>query len=1449
MADITRKVNWKVTNLKITRDGDEVKASFKVPGGMTDSSSPSRATWIDHELRLDREGVNPVGAYVGGQLGSGGSGHPLTYTAADRFWIGGNGTDATCQKSFDRNRYHPVKNGRYCKKAVWAAFGGNSMAGAGWGAAKQNVGPVAWASHAFGLPRKPTVSWSYDTSTSTATVTVKTDEGDGWNERYDTRYMVTLRKQDGTEKTLTTWTASRATEITRSYDLSTYLSNIGAGKYVTITCRAYARGMAGDNPSKDNAVKSSRSVAYPAAATIGKITCDKKSSGGKIKVSVTAGKSFAATTTLQLQRATNADKDWNGIGDNWADVSGATDNGDCKSLYDAYADANPTAGVYTFYRVKSTRDQYTTYSAAKRADCIYSAKPTVTCSATVGIVSVTPSSGGTQASVVMGWTDSTSNDGWELSYSTNKGVWNSTDSPSTSTGTNEDSSSKSKEYKHTKTLTVTSLTSGETYYCRVRRYRVVDNVTYYSKYSSTFGFTTESAADDRCGIISVEPAKTGTSAVVVVGYSEDTANTGTEVSWSTSSGAWSNSSATLHTATSTTAGVNSSTKWAKQVSITLSSNISQGTTYYVQARRYKTSGSTTTYTPYSKQQKFTTESAADDQAFIVSVTPGTAGKTATVVVGFNEDNENTGTEIQWSADKNAWKSNVQPESMLATWARATWSGGSYAYKQTSYLRNLEPGKTYWIQARRYKVAGGTTTYSKWSPLQSFKTPKATAANDSCGIVSVTKHSDSTGVNVVVGWTEDTANDGTELTWSADKDAWTSNAQPSSLLATWSDKTSQSASWTKTQTISLHGLERGETYYIRARRYLDDDEGTTYSPYAPRVSITLPAERTDEDVRCGLVSVTGGADGTSAVVVVGWSGDHTGCEVTWSEDPDAWESSDGPKSATFDWQDKTCQSSSWSHTSTIYLRDLTEGETCYVKARSYHDGEDGRVWSDYSSDMAVTPISAPSSVTLSAPSAVARGEAIECYWSIASDLEQAEWRMHRSGYPKKSLASGTGSLCHGTVKPSKYEGMDSIDIYVDAGCGGALTSSNVVSVGIADKPSCEVWAADPLTAQPASFTAYSSDEAATLLCALKSDGVTVSAPDGDRDQIAGDTVWTAGLAPTWTATTWGATDLYDALDAAVDDAQDAYDEAEAAAEADPTDDGLALAAANAATALADAQAALAAHPSSGAVYEAEITLPDSLELADGATYTLQVAAVEPVAGLSSESAEAQFAVAWSHQAVAPSVTVTPSTADRSAAIALAAPTGAAQTDVYDVYRMELSGHVQIAEGVEMTGVVRDPYAPFGKDADLHYRVCLRTVDGDFDFADFAYAMDVGGTRFDWNGKHVELPYNVTISETYRKDFEARAHADGGVDGYYGNSVRMTGSIASDIVRVDAAQLQLVRELGEYAGAVLCRTATGLCFQCNADVSELGTAHNSGVVPVSIDLTKTDMTDEFKCNGGS
>ena len=1287
----------RVTNLALKREGNVIKASWKNPGEYKNVKCMDIRTWFD------RKGVNPTDVDI--WYSNRGSEKPLTYTASDRFWAKGyeraSSLPTSHDKNYDRNRFHPVTAGKTLAKVQVGVAGYD-----------RGFAPWTWATYTFGLPRKPTISWDYKKETSVATVTVETNEGKDAYERYDTMILVKIRKQDGKEATLMNWSATKSTKWQKSWDLSGYTTNLQSGQWVSIRCWAYARGIAGDNPASNNPVYGERNIVFPVASTPGTPTCDKKAPNGRIKVPVSRSGWWV---TDQLQRK---------VGDgNWSDVSGATDNhGDgTLSLYDSYGDVMPENGVYTYYRVKTTRDQFTNYSGQVRADCIFTAKPAETCTATCKLLSLTSSADGTQIYVTMGWKDSTANTGCELSWSPYPSGWNTvSDSPSTALLTGNNGTQNGWTIRN---HTVTGFNPGDTVYFRMRRYKEYASGTKYSAYDVSGKATpvkTESAEDDKCAILEAD----------------------------------------------------------------------------------------------------------------------VTGTTVKLTIGIDEDAANEGTEITWADNSDAWQSNEQPNLFNATWPRESNSDQEWPYKQIVYLRGLEAGKTYWLKARRYTAS----TFSGYSGISQFSIPSG-------------------------------------------------------------------------------------------------------------------ASRADYDPRCGLVSVEPGADGHSAKVVIGWDGDHTGCEASWSDNPDAWESSDGPSTFEFEWEDSENQSNAyfltedtevvsgktyytrsesepyvytevaepvtadigtyyeygplWSHTSTSYINGLEEGVTYYVKARSYFDG-DPKTYSGYTTDISVTPFSAPESVVLDAPAAIARGKAIECWWEISGELEQTEWHMHDALFPMVAIDEGTGSLCHASIDPERYGDADTISLFVEAGCGGGLTRSNTVIVAIADVPECSASCDPVLTAQPASFEVLSSDPGARLLATCYARGCTLSAPDGDYDQLDGDTVWTQAYTPDWEGVAWDETDLYaslsdakDAADAvettaltafsataeytamegAKDDsdaseavmiaakealdaltpeddgyeaALEAYEEADAAYREDleaylsaydaayATPEGLAYQDAEAAAEAASE--ALSAHEDDDTVYSTTVTMPVS-ELLDGGMYYAEFRTVENVAGLASEPAIAEFGVSYAHQAPEPSssIAVTPNVEDRKVVINLAAPTGAATGDVYDVYRQTPAGYELIAYGKGTADEITDLYAPYGH-ADTAYRISCRTADGDISWSEFAYSMPVKVLRFDWDEESAEFPWNVELRESMGKDYENRRHVDGSMNGYWDRGVTVSGSYSTDIVKVeDAELLRQARMLGSYAGAVWVRDAHGKAMQCNVDVNEISIDYKTKAVGLSFSISAMKTTDQYMAMG--
>ena len=1422
---------WKVNGLGVTRDGNAFTAKWKVPSAATNSKNANRFTGLQIQWKLDRTGSLKDTVDTDKVADQSATQNVQTY---GEFKIGGK---AMSRASFaPTGKYGTVKAVKVRVRGVHKRQGGRE---------NTLLGPwTDWATYEFAKPKAPTVTMELGEDNRTMTMTVKSDEGKDAHERTRTTIEYNVLK-DGKHKASAVLTTAK-TEWSKFIDLSTYLAGLAAGQNVTVVCFAATEGIAGNT----SAAVVSHTVAMPGTPVINSIACTDKKQKGKITVKVKPGK---YTAQLQLER-----KHDDGSPET---VDGAVDDGDAKALYDSFGDVWPNGltgtGGKVYYRLKATRDGYTVYSAWKEAVALRDPKVTPKCTADVIAGPYAPDINATTQKVSVVWMDSTDNHGFELSWSDDKNAWKSGSGPSTETYAygadhgNQD-------------VTITGLTEGVTYYVRARRYRDIDETTgrnataqsanvtrIYSAYSPAVAFETASVDTAKMEVVGVSSSynrQAGTvDAAVAVTFKEKVAHTGTELSWSKDKGAWGATTGGPDSAEYPDSGaaivdMGGGTSYA-QLTI---SGLEPGETYYVRCRRYLT-GQVESHSDYfpKKPLAFTTEGASDDQCKVYSAKSNAAGDGAKVVIHIKQDNVNTGTEVAWSTDRNAFYSNKPPETMRATWggsANKENDKSEYPKSKMVYLRGLTPGSEYYVWARQYLETQAGTDYGAWSTGMAFATKsvveaESTASDDSCGIVSATATGDGTSGELVSGWNEDDPNESTEVTWSTDSGAWQANEGPQSMEATWEDSKSQSAKWPKTQTVYLRGLELGQSYFVRARRKGADG---SYSPYSKTATLKTPDVRNAPDVRCGIVSLEQ-VDGTTARLVIGWSGDRDGCEATWSDDQNAWESTEGPQSKTFEWQDAKRQSTAWAHTGTLYITDLTEGTRYFVRARTWADGDE-QVWSDYTEEATVTCVTAPTAVSLAGPTAIARGDSIELYWTVEHDLDQTEWHVHKAasatsyGTPGKALASGTGSLAHASVPASRYGSATSVYLYVSAGCGGGLTDSNIIAVGIADRPACEGSTAPVVTAKPFTAYAYTDDPTARLFATLRSRGVTFEAPDGDRDQLAGDVVWTAALNAAWAGSTWGATQLRQQLLEAVTAAQAAYDEAAQGSDADAT--------ANALTALQDAQAALAAHPADGACYVAAFEVPESAELVDGGTYDLTLSAVERTAGLSSAPHTCSATVEWAHQAPEPAdaIAVTPDADARSVEIALAQPDGWAETDVYDLYRMTPTGHVLVARGLAADDTVDDPYAPFGN-ADLHYRVATRTADGDVAFADYGYEMDVRTLRFDWGAESVEVPYNIEVSDSYEKSFEARAHVDGGVNGYYDRAVTHSGSYTADVVKSDDDTITALRRLGEHPGAVFCRTPRGDAFQANVDLGSLDLSYATMAVGASFPITEMKLTPEF------
>lgn len=635
--------------------------------------------------------------------------------------------------------------------------------------------------------------------------------------------------------------------------------------------------------------------------------------------------------------------------------------------------------------------------------------------------------------------------------------------------------------------------------------------------------------------------------------------------------------------------------------------------------------------------------------------------------------------------------------------------------------------------------------------------------------------------------------------------------------------------------------RGLYTWVRLRSWHDNEAVLyRYSEFLRLDKLTTPAATAaDDDII--IVSAVAGGDGDTAVVTLAWNkdgdDDSTGTELTWSDEEDCWRSTEDPKKYEFTWSDGpiTVGADTYNDSAVISIKGLEDATKYYIRARRYLEG-DPTTYSDYSNTATCLTSELPESIVATCNRYVPTGDSLAVYWTFAGNGIQNEWQIVQDVWYELSTddtvnvdkayfelvganyvrvtpdgtedptAEGWYEQCGGAVIATGQDSIGSTQISaerlatfavngsvsfnVQASTGSGFVVSESIEVSILDAPMLAVTASSTLTAQPVTFDATVST-LCDLVVIVTSQGASGQFPTGLLRQTSGDTIHSDVYVPEWS---W-----------------------------DSVND----------------------------VWRATITLPGGLDFWDLGNYTLSVTAVDRATGLKSGEIQHNFSIAWAHQAPDPFdyVTLTPiDTVDdndihhQAVQIYLTPPATSATTDVYDIYRLTGDGAHLIGESFPLTFVAMDEYAPFGDDLTLYYRIAVRTVDGDVEFSDIEYVQDGSKIRFDWSAGTLELPYNLSVGDKYKKAMTTREHMDGGIDGYWNQNITRTASLKSDVIQLTMQdEIDAARQLAHYAGPVFVRTPDGSAYEADVQVSDLSS--DGTLTSIAIDATEIDLTQEF------
>lgn len=609
--------------------------------------------------------------------------------------------------------------------------------------------------------------------------------------------------------------------------------------------------------------------------------------------------------------------------------------------------------------------------------------------------------------------------------------------------------------------------------------------------------------------------------------------------------------------------------------------------------------------------------------------------------------------------------------------------------------------------------------------------------------------------------------------------------------------------------------------------------------------------------------------TAGKVYLSWITNWTasnGTIIAWTDDPDNWRSNEEPE--TYEINE---DANSW------FITGLETGKTWYFRIRSVMTSGDNVTYSPWSSDEPIDLSSAPAiPVLYLSEETIAEDGMVTAYWSYVSTdgtsqiaanvvevtVADAEWDPNARTWSGGNLTYGdpVGSATseqHIDIYASDHGWENGSTVYLalqtQSGSGGFSDYSSLAKLVIAPEPAVTIT--DPFTGSETTTEYFAGDGSTRAFrCAgslSASPTVTVGGAAATVSGYSGDTVTLASapadgaeVAITYTTTdnrilgdlplsvtvsTTGATNLTVAIERAVKYPLERPDGT-----------------------VTDGAAGETIYVSSIPAESSNIIsigLDDLIgRLDDGAWYNL-VATASNNYGHSAEDS-IMFKVHWSHQAWKPEATFVSDPENYIARITPVASEDYETGDTCDIYRLGIDKPELIISGGAFGTEYVDPYPAFG--ASSGYKVVTVTANGDYITEDNMFAEydstieeDAGYTQLDpkcividFAGERVELPYNITLGNSWAKDFERTQYLGGHVAGDHNKAVIRDLS-ASTVLAVNRQYVdtETMRSLSEYAGLCHVRTPEGSSFVADIQVSE-DREYGSPIVSYNLTIKKVD-----------
>ena len=420
-TNIVKKPSLAVKNLsaparKTVGSGTRyMEATWKIPGDLVDAKKGDRATGLHRTWWLGIPGKDPKQVKDTKNEAS-----TSMQINLDNLKIG--------NTRYTRASFYPNTT----KKLSYVSFQVRPFNSVG------NGSKPAKTTTSFKAPRQPSIGFGFNKETGVVTATITTNAGADLQERYDTRYIMTVTNtRTGVKNKQVYNSQNTSTSFPLTYDASDYRAlDAEAGEYIQVKVEAWARGYAGDSAHTTNSIY----VAYPAKPTITGITISGKTSADKCVATInTNTKNNTAHPVDQVELEYLANVSYAKASDipasaAWSE-SDIVDNANCTALAMPINALIPDAGMHTWLHVKAYHldDRILVrYSDPMEVKQIFTPSPTAA-TTQADILSATPGGDGTSVVLLIGWNADGQDEatGTEISWSEAEDAWRSTEEPDT----------------------------------------------------------------------------------------------------------------------------------------------------------------------------------------------------------------------------------------------------------------------------------------------------------------------------------------------------------------------------------------------------------------------------------------------------------------------------------------------------------------------------------------------------------------------------------------------------------------------------------------------------------------------------------------------------------------------------------------------------------------------------------------------------------------------------------------------------------------------------------------------------------------------------------------------------------------------------------------------------------------------------------------------------------